>query len=211
MKSVLIAGAVVFTGSLLRGPSTFPIEPGGTLMASNMGQSDRRTDDRVDAARAAILILRTISHEGVLPNQVRLAPDDQIRSDSEAALILSQMEKPIQCTGNSDGRVLTISCEPVTHDYEWLLREQRNPPRNPVHSQGKEARSQSTIIAGREESLTLSASATELLDRDFLILGRYFVKKNSAARAGISDGNVGSIRRYLRSSSGTTVTALPEY
>jgi hypothetical protein len=81
------------------------------------------------AAIAAVIALRAIvpEHANIAADRVRVLPSQQVLTDSEAALRLAALPKPLHCTPSVNGDVLEISCGPVSPRIARLHQAPRPP------------------------------------------------------------------------------------
>jgi len=128
--------------------------------------TDSESEAQLLAARAQLLVLRASLPEGVRvrTGRVRVAPDPRFFTEAAAAAVLATRPKPLRCTPTLEDGDLSVSAEPPTAGWARILamsseREGLDPARGSSNA--------GILLKGRDEALTLSATAYLVWRRDY--------------------------------------------
>lgn len=167
-------------------------------------------------ARAVLLILNTIGTppEGIAVQGWRIAPGGNVLPDSAVVQHLSRMPKPLVCERIPAGAQREIRCGYPDENPRWKWWAQAQQDVGSflgVREREEMERTGNTqvLLVGESESIVLSVSEVEQLERDYVILGTHTITRFIASRLDpLLD--VAMVWRYWRSTSSTRVEQLSE-
>lgn len=164
-------------------------------------------DDPV--ARAVLLILQTIATpvDGAATRGWRISPGQDVLSDSAAMRYLRAMSKPLVCEVSTVNSATEIRCGSPEENPRWGWWAEAS--QNPTSTLGLAEREEMNrtgnrrlLLAGERQSIVLSDTEVEELERDYIILGNYTISSFIASRLDPSL-DVAVVWRYWRSTNST--------
>lgn len=180
---------------------------GRVLRHSSSVAESRRPSDPRRVARAAILVARALAPEtGAVTDAIRLLPYPDLIDQNEASSRLAGMRKPLECESRVRNGILELRCSRLTRANAGRRRIRQavlDAAGGVLSSEEREAvlrsPSRSLLLVGIDESMMLTVSEYEQLERDYVFPGDFLMAGGAPGEFGYRDSEA-AVARYYRAS-----------